>query len=471
MIKKLLSKYNSGDMMNSVAFMFCNVFQKGIAFVTVPIFTHIMTTSEYGQFNVFQSWIQILLVITSLNIAYGVLNKALTIYKESDEYVSVSQSLYTIVTLIIFVLIFILRWVGFDFLHLPLKIELLIALELVVSPALAIYSVKSRFFQKIKVTIVLTLLLSVLNPLVGLLMVYHSSEKGIARIESYLIVEIIICGIVYVYQFAKGKRIFNKEMWKYTLKFSLPLIPFYLSSIVLNQSDKIMIDNLCGTDYAGIYGLAFTVAMLMKIVNESINAALVPALYKKIKNNSLGNFKKVVTISVILVVVMNVLVMLLTPELIAFFGSDKYADAQTIMPLLSTSVSIMFMVSLFNNLEMYYEKNKIIMYYSIIISILNIILNYAFIMYFGYKAAAYTTIVCYLLLFILHCKYVSKHIKMQDKIFDLRAFSIIVVGMFCLSIIIPYTFSSLIIRIIVILIIMTIGIPFSITFWRKLNEK
>ena len=64
MIKKLINKYKvmSEDVKCSIYYIICNLFQKGIAFVTVPIFTRVMSTEQYGQFSVFQSWIQIFII-------------------------------------------------------------------------------------------------------------------------------------------------------------------------------------------------------------------------------------------------------------------------------------------------------------------------------------------------------------------------------------------------------------------------
>ena len=41
--------------------------------------------------------------------------------------------------------------------------------------------------------------------------------------------------------YKQGKKFFSKKYWKYALKFNIPLIPYYLSQVVFNTSDRIMI--------------------------------------------------------------------------------------------------------------------------------------------------------------------------------------------------------------------------------------
>ena len=56
----------------------------------------------------------------------------------------------------------------------------------------------------------------------------------------------------------------------------------------------------------------------------------------------------------------------------------------------------MSMYSIFANVVYYYKKPKYVMYASVLAATLNIALNWFFIPMFGYAAAAYTTLFCYI---------------------------------------------------------------------------
>ena len=73
-MNKLLDKYKKipAPVKAGLWFFICTVLQKGIVFLTVPIFTRLLTTEQYGLLTVYQSWMAIISVFTTLNLSAGV---------------------------------------------------------------------------------------------------------------------------------------------------------------------------------------------------------------------------------------------------------------------------------------------------------------------------------------------------------------------------------------------------------------
>lgn len=96
---------------------------------------------------------------------------------------------------------------------------------------------------------------------------------------------------------------------------------------------------------------------------------------------------------------------------------------------------------------MFFEKPKYMMYGSVSATVINIILNYFFIQKFGYKAAAYTTLLCYILLSIFHyfiMKYICKTKNIESSIYDIKLilglFSLIILCVVIISFLFKYYF-------------------------------
>ena len=53
-------------------FVFCTLLQKAFSFVTVPIFTRIMSSDQYGLFNLYNAWLGIIVVLCTMNMESGV---------------------------------------------------------------------------------------------------------------------------------------------------------------------------------------------------------------------------------------------------------------------------------------------------------------------------------------------------------------------------------------------------------------
>ncbi len=77
-------------------FTICSFLQKGIQFITVPIFTRLLTKEQYGLYNVYNSWSQIVLIFASLNLFYGVFNNGMLKFEtDRDRFVSSVQGAST----------------------------------------------------------------------------------------------------------------------------------------------------------------------------------------------------------------------------------------------------------------------------------------------------------------------------------------------------------------------------------------
>ena len=85
----------------SIWFLICSFMQKGISVITTPIFTRLLTSSEYGQYNEFNSWLGIVGVIITLWIFNGVYTQGLVKFEDQrDRFSSTLQGLTLVLVLI-----------------------------------------------------------------------------------------------------------------------------------------------------------------------------------------------------------------------------------------------------------------------------------------------------------------------------------------------------------------------------------
>ena len=74
----------------SMWFLLCSFLQKGISTITTPIFTRLLSTAEYGQYNVFNSWLSIITVFVTLNLSAGVYTQGLVKFEKEQKIFSSS---------------------------------------------------------------------------------------------------------------------------------------------------------------------------------------------------------------------------------------------------------------------------------------------------------------------------------------------------------------------------------------------
>ena len=147
-IKKALNSYKnlSVQVKASLWFVVCNILQKGISLITVPIFTRMMTSEQYGYFSTYVSWYNVLLVFTSLSLYHGVFNNAMMRFKvDRPRFISSIQGLIIVLTFFVFILYLCIREPANRFLELKTPMVLMLFAELLVTPALQFWSAHHRY--------------------------------------------------------------------------------------------------------------------------------------------------------------------------------------------------------------------------------------------------------------------------------------------------------------------------------------
>lgn len=463
-IKSIKNKYDSLSVPVKAAFWytFCNVIDKGLSLLSTPIFTRIMTEEQYGDCAIFHSWYSIILIFTSLNIFMGGYTKGLLLNKNDVEQFTSSQlSLTAVITCV---------WGGIYALNVPfwtkvfqIPPHLMVAmfLQCLITPATTFWLSRERFEYHYRKAVIVTLLNSFLCIGISVVAVLLSDHRLEARVYADISVKVVFGIIIFSIVMMKGKTFYNKAWWKYALAFNLPLIPHYLSNYILNQSDRIMIGRMVGSSQAGFYSIAYTISMMMFLVITAVNNAIEPYIYRSIDSRNVNNIKNIMNLVLILVAVMTIAVMAFAPEIIYVFAGAKYMDAIYVIPPIAASVYFIFVYSMYSTVEYFFQRTGFIAIASTISAILNLILNYFGIKVFGYHAAGYTTLICYVVLAGLHYIFYKKIIKKElpevRDIYDLRMILFLGLVLAVIMVFLVLTYKTISLRYAIVVVLM-IGI-------------
>lgn len=418
-------------------------FQRGIAVITTPIFTRLMSTAEYGEFSVFYSWYGIITVVVSLNLFYGVYMRGLVKFEGDQKIFSSSMEGLTCTLVIGWLLIYLVFRKFFNGAF-SLTTPQMLCMFLIIwsNGAFCFWAAEQRVKLNYKVLVGLSCVTVIATPTIQLFLMSCLEDKVMARIYGMTVVNVILYVPLFIKQMWGGKKFFSKKYWIYGLKFNIPLVPHYLSQTVLNSADRIMINNMVGFDESGIYSLAYSIAQIMTMFNSALMQTIEPWLYKKIRDNQVTEIKKVAYPSFVLVAVVNLLLILCAPEVIAIFAPKSYYDAIWVIPPVAMSVFFQFTYTFFAVFEFYYEKTQYITLATVIGALLNILLNYIFIGKYGYYAAGYTTLICFIFYSMFHYIFMCKLIKKNFR--DVQVYSLkIILIIACVFLAIGFTILGL----------------------------
>lgn len=396
-----------------IAYTVGNVLLKGIAFLTLPIFSRILTTEEFGFYNLYVSYETILTIFVGVCL-YGSLRTAKYDYRhEFESYVSSTLMLSGFVYIIVMfsgniIYPIISKSFGFD----------RVILNILITHSYAMF-----IFQFYNTWLALDfkykkfLVVSGINSIGGttfsifLILVVFKSHRYIGRIYGYAIVPICVAAIIWLSFFREARRkkliLFNKGYWKYGLSISIPLVVHTFSQQILSQFDRIMINTLVSVAAVGIYGFIQTIASILQIIVQSMDNAWSVWMYEQLDKKQYSQIQEKARTYILLTNILYVGFISLAPDVIHIAGTKEYYHGISMIIPLSYAIYFIFLYSLPVHIEYFYKKTKYIAIGTSIAAVINISLNYFFICSCGYMAAAWTTLASYILLFVFHW-YIAK---------------------------------------------------------------
>ena len=81
---------------SGIYFVVSQILIRGITFITTPVFTRLLSTEQFGEIRVYESWLQIAVPIMSLCLWKSVERAKYDMRDEFDAYTSSTQSLSNI---------------------------------------------------------------------------------------------------------------------------------------------------------------------------------------------------------------------------------------------------------------------------------------------------------------------------------------------------------------------------------------
>lgn len=397
---KLKSKVVSAGIWYTVG----NMLIKGINFLSLPLFSRLLNTEEFGIYNVFVSYEAILYVIIGMAIHSSIRSANIKFKGNINEYTSSVSIIYLVNAMIMLFIALIFnkqlsKLLAFD----KLIIVLLIFYSLG-SALLSLYNNYISLEYSYKKYLLVSFLNSVGNVCISLVLILtiFKKKRDIGRIVGATSTICILAFFILCIMYKKAKPKINKSYWKFAVKYSIPIVPHGISQVLLAQFDRIMIRSIVGNAAAGIYSLAGNIMLILTIITDSISTAWSTWFYDQISENRIESINKRAKQLSFFFVVLTVGLLTISPELIIILGGKEYSAGQYVAIPMIVDAFILFIYNIIVSSEYYKNKTTYIMLGTMVAMVINLITNYVFISKYGFIAAAYTTLFSYMCYLILH---------------------------------------------------------------------
>ncbi len=401
--------YNS-----SFHYIISTFFQQGIVFLTIPIFTRLLSLEEYGYLNIFQTLLNILIVFSSLGIRGTIVRYYHDKKIKFDAFMS-SNLLFLIFYNFLFILtIFLIRNTISAFFKIPEKLVYLTAIAATFSTFLWFHlsylQAKASSLKYASVSIISSFFI---NGTAIIFVLYLNDEKYYGKVYAQIFIGLVIFILVFRSLIIEFGTHYNFHSVLEALKFGIPLLPHMLSGFILAFFDRIIINQLVNTQATAIYSLAYNIGMIVHVVVMSLNKTWSPFFYKELNEARYEKINIKAKLHSNHVTFASFFLVLLSTELLKVLAPSSYSEGLILIPIIVLSYNFLFLYTLFSSYSFYRKKTYLISIGTIIAMIVSVSLNYALMPRFGYQIAAFITLFTYIILFGVHylnAKYILKEV-------------------------------------------------------------
>lgn len=453
-VRTIKTKYNELSLAKRAAIWLAasSIMLKGVSFFTAPLFAILLSEYEFGKMSLFSSYEQIILICATWNAALGAYRSGLFKYKDSIPSLTNAVLVFSnVLTIVTFGLIFLFADRIIAFTQFSKGGLLVMFAYLLTYPAYECWVTKAKVDYDYRKLAVVTTLLPIVQTLSSLLAIVAIGATANVKYIFMMLPAVLLNSAVFAKTFQlkvirENKATLRKQI-AFVATFSFPLVFHSMSFLLLWQADRIMIGKMIGEVQAGIYSVAYAIASIAQIIQNSVSEAFIPWVFRALEQKTYDQINKQFIRLLLLFGGVYLLFTMVAPEVIILLYPQSYHEGIWCIPPIAIGSFFMFFYSVFVNVQEYYGETKYIALVSCVCALLNIVLNYYGIQYFGYIACAYTTLICYVFFAIGHYLFMCKVLRKQaigTRIFTGRYLlliaAVMVISMVAITMLYRYTF-------------------------------
>ncbi|MHA2366667.1 MAG: lipopolysaccharide biosynthesis protein, partial [Candidatus Hodarchaeales archaeon] len=410
--KKIKENDFFDTLMHSKNYFFVNVATIGLSIITIPIFTRLYSQEDYGIISLYTAYLAIIVPIMTLNASSAV---GRYYYEETEDF---NEFLGTTIILVgsIFAISVMITVLFFDTISNIINLtDLLLGLMLVS----AVFTIIGQIYFQVLIPQKRSKEVSIINVtsayfttgIAIILVISLEKNKYLGQIFASLLVRLVI-SVYFIYKLYQiTKLTVSKKHLKYILAYSVPELPYILSSNIIAQFDRIMIGDYEDTSAVGIYSIGYNIASLLMMVIAAINTAIAPDFYKFYNQNQISRLDRLTKRVFSIIVIGATGLILFTDEIFRILVDKKFHDGKEVVSIVVFGLIFYAMFTIYVKYITYTKKTIYLAIIMLTSGISNVLLNVMFIPKYGYIAAAYTTAISYFILFFLSWTISKYHLK------------------------------------------------------------
>ena len=403
---------------------------KLLSFFLVPLYTNILTTTEYGTYDLFNTTIGVLLPILTLNIQESVLRFALEKDYNRHAIVSIATRFLLRGCLIVGIAVVVCSFFGIGGLTYTNAIFFfLMYFSQTFSGIILAYI---RGIDKIAELSISSVICSIIT--IGCNIVFLVLFKW--GLSGYFLANIIGPLVQSLYLVVKAKiarevslKGTYKEEQKEMLAYSKPMIANSIAWWINNASDRYIVIFFCGLAENGIYSVASKIPTILNVFQSIFNQAWTLSAVRDFDpEDKSGFFAKTYSAYNCMMTILCSGIIVFDKILAKFLYAKDFYTAWKFVPWLTIAIVFGALSGVFSGVFSAVKNSKIFAQSTMAGAISNVVLNILFTPALGALGAAIATAVCYVVVWAMRLIQSKKYIKLRINLTrDIASYILLVV--------------------------------------------
>lgn len=384
-----------------------------VSFLLVSLYTAKLTTEQYGSYDLIITIITFLTPFITLTLEESMFRFLIDAKSKKEEKSIITQTVLTILTTLVIACIIIFGVIKiFSINTTKLFIPYVIAVVL-----MALMNALVRGLGKIKLYSLSNFILSVITIVLNVVLILGTNLKVDGLLLSVIIANLVMVLFLSIRVRLKNfidVKLVNKKMMREMLAYSIPLIPHSLSWTIINLSDRVIVTAMLGTASNGIYAVSNKFPTIINTVYNYFAIAWKESAAKALHGDgSHQYYNRIYTALKNIVYSATVGVIAVVPFIFNILVNEGYQEAYLYIPILVFSVYFSNMASFYGGIFSAYKKTKIIGTTTLVSAIINLIVDMILIKFIGIYAAAISTLLSSIFLYIYRKAKMKEFVKLK----------------------------------------------------------
>ena len=376
---------------------------RGIGVFGTPVFTRLLSATEYGLYPLYNTWLGIATVFVTLEITGASLTRGLQKYEDKrGEFLSAALGLISTVFIIICALCLLAHKQINLITGLSTPILVLMLVQIYINAIINLYTAGARYSYSYKRVAAINTAAAFLSPIFSVGVITLTRYKSEGRIIGGLIATALIALPLFIVITTGSRRLINLKAWRYLLTMALPLLPHYIASTAILRVGEITVGRVHGTEALGKYSVAISLGLSLSIITGGLISAVGPWLLRHIRQ---GDFERIRVVLVLLtkgLCLFALLILSVVPETIKILTPPEYHGALlAVYPLVLSSVPT-FLSSTLTQGQAFYERTYLSSIPAIISAATSAVLSLLLLPRIDYRFVSLIVLLSYIILFALH---------------------------------------------------------------------